>query len=253
MAASSTSFRHRIHQILGGIRWFLRMNWPQTLWINFRVLPFSQAIRLPIWVYGPLYIGSLKGKITFEGPLTAGRLTFGQMYESRRRHAGIAQFTLLGELRLQGRAFFGMDTEIFIGQGAVLEMGDYARMNSFGRLFCHQSIYIGKHVAVGFESVVSDSNFHALVTLDGEKSEVIQPIYISDYNYIGHRVSVLPGTHTALYTTISSLSLTNKDYRPLGTHLLLGGIPAKKIRDGIARDFAGEKPWIKEWFSPFNK
>lgn len=253
MSKSLWNLRANLHRFHRLVLWLWRLNWIKTIWINFALLPLNQAVKFPIWVYGPLRLGSLKGQLQFEVPLQSGLIGIGQHYESRRRHAGIAQFTLLGKYIVKGRNFFGIDTEVYIGPQATLTMGNYARLNSNGRLFCYESIYIGHYVACGFESVVTDSNFHALITNDGEKSTVIKPIYIADYNYIGHRVSVMPGTMTAPHTTISSLSLTNKDYRSEGSHLLLGGVPAKVIRRSISRDFEGEKHLLNEWFSPFNK
>ena len=253
MSDSKSNLKLRLHQGYGFLLFLWRLNWFKTLRLNFTLLPFSQAIQFPIFVFGPLYVGSLKGKLRIEAPLKAGMIGIGQHYESRRRHAGIAQFTLLGTLVVKGRAFFGIDTEVYIGPSATLTMANYARLNSRGRLLCYSSIYIGQYVACGFESVVTDSHFHALITSEGERSETISPIYIADYNYIGHRVSVMPGTHTSPYTTIGSLSMTNKDYRSEGSNVLLAGVPAKVVRRNIARDFEGEMQWLNEWFSPFNK
>ena len=48
-------------RLVNGILWRMekffsrtRIRWFKTLYINFRTLPFSQAIRLPIWIYGPV-------------------------------------------------------------------------------------------------------------------------------------------------------------------------------------------------------
>ena len=61
-------------RLVNGILWRMekffsrtRIRWFKTLYINFRTLPFSQAIRLPIWIYGPVKLYCLSGKIKIRG------------------------------------------------------------------------------------------------------------------------------------------------------------------------------------------
>ena len=48
-------------------------------------------------------------------------------------------------------------------------------------------------------------------------------------------------TKTPNYCTIASNSLCNKDYSSFGENILIGGIPAKLLKENISRDWVGEQ------------
>jgi acetyltransferase-like isoleucine patch superfamily enzyme len=79
-----------------------------------------------------------------------------------------------------------------------------------------------------------DTNFHQMIdTTTGERYKVTQPVVIGSYNYIGNRVSVMPGSQTPNYCTVASNSLCNKDFFKLEENILLAGMPVKLIRNMI--------------------
>ena len=53
-------------------------------------------------------------------------------------------------------------------------------------------------------------------------------------------------TKTPDNLVIASNTLCNKDYTSLGENTLIGGIPAKKIRDNFKRDWESEKETLKK-------
>ena len=67
---------------LGKMEQLFATNWFNlfaTLWINFRSLPFSQAIRLPIWCYGrPRFLG-LSGGMIIEGKVSCGMISINRV------------------------------------------------------------------------------------------------------------------------------------------------------------------------------
>ena len=52
-----------------------KCNLYKTLYLNFKMLPFSQAIKLPIWIYGKMIFRSLEGKIIIDSDrITSGMI-----------------------------------------------------------------------------------------------------------------------------------------------------------------------------------
>jgi hypothetical protein len=51
----------------------------------------------------------------------------------------------------------------------------------------------------------------------------------------------MKNTQTPVNCIIASNSLINKDYTTLGENILIGGIPAKLLKENISRDWEGER------------
>jgi serine acetyltransferase len=84
-------------------------------------------------------------------------------------------------------------------------------------------------------------------TTTGEKFKMTAPIRIGNYNYAASRVTVLQKTKTPDFCTIGSSSLCNADYTSFGTNVLIGGVPAKFIKNSISRDWEGDKALLDEY------
>lgn len=54
-----------------------RLHVVKTIYINFRLLPFTQAIKLPILIYGKTKIFSLRGRCIIHAPIKFGMIQFG--------------------------------------------------------------------------------------------------------------------------------------------------------------------------------
>ena len=99
----------------------------------------------------------------------------------------------------------------------------------------------------GPETQFMDTNFHPLInTLTGIQHPVSVPINIADYVYIGSRATIMKQTVIPSFSTIASNSLTNKNYTSLGKNTLIGGLPAKLIKENISRDWEGERESLEK-------
>lgn len=73
-------------------------------------------------------------------------------------------------------------------------------------------------------------------------------VRIGDHNFIGYRSSIKKNTITLSYCTVASNSLCSSDYSNLGKHILIGGVPAKKLKDNFTRVWKKEKEQLKRTF-----
>ena len=49
----------------------------KTAYVNFRTLPFKQAVKWPIFIYGRVKLYNLSGQIEIRGPVERGMIKFG--------------------------------------------------------------------------------------------------------------------------------------------------------------------------------
>ena len=62
----------------------------------------------------------------------------------------------------------------------------------------------------------------------------------------------MKGTYLPAYTIVASNSLVNKNYKEMGEHCMIGGIPAKFITNGVERLLLNDKE-IDKLFKDENK
>lgn len=225
------------------VSFLLSVNWFKTLIFNFKLLPFSIAKKLPIIFYGPVKFNNLKGEIVINSDnIKMGMIGFGQRFEMQTVHRGIAEVNLFGKLIFNGHCQIGKDVFLFVGKNAVCELGFMSRFGTKTQIVCTNNIKIGNWCGIGYESQISDSNYHPhLNTLTGEHYPNNLPICIGDYNFIANRVSVMMNTKTPINCVVASNSIINKDYKDLGENILIGGMPAKLIKENYKRDIDFEK------------
>jgi len=216
------------------------------------MLPFREAIKLPFYFYGSVKFTSLKGKVVIEGPVQRAMVGFGQQFEMATRSAGIAELNISGDLKIKGYVHIGKDCLIYVGENSICEFGNMTLLGSKVKLYCTCKIVLGDWARIGYESQILDTNFHNMLDLRiGNRIRLSSPIVIGNYNSISNRNSILQGTKTPNYCVVASNSLLNKDYSNIGNNVLLGGIPAKLIKENFSRDWEGEREGITNFLIKF--
>jgi len=224
-----------------------KVNWVKTLYFNFKMFAFPIAKKIPVFFYGSVKFTSLKGEIKIIAPIKSGMIGFGQPYEMTTRSRGIAELFLEGRIIINGHIQFGKDCFVYVKKDAQLQMGHMASLASLGKIICTNSITLGTWARIGSESQLIDTNFHQMIdTKNDEKIHTTNTIAIGNYNFISNRVSIMSNTLTPDFCTIASNSLTNKNYVSLGQNTLIGGLPAKLLKENISRDWVGEKKSLEK-------
>lgn len=224
-----------------------KVNWVKTLYFNFKMFPFSIARKLPVFFYGSIKFTSLKGEITIKAPIKSGMVGFGQPYEMTTRSCGIAELFLEGNMIIKGHVAFSKDVFLYIKHNAHFEIGHLSTIASKSKIICTHKIILGSFVQCGSETQFLDTNFHPLInTQSGIQYPMSFPINIADYVYTGSRVTIMKHTVIPSFCTIASNSLTNKNYTSLGKNTLIGGLPAKLLKENISRDWKGERESLEK-------
>lgn len=216
---------------------FLKVKWLMTLYFNFKMFDFKTAKKLPIYFYGKVKFNSLKGKIIITAPIKRGMVKFGYNLEFIKKEIGVSELKIDGVFVINGSFSTGIDYALIIQKEGILEIGDNSYLGSRTRIVSTKRVVIGQYFRFGFESQILDSTFHFMH--DYESNEIRRfngDVIINDFCWVGNRTTIMKNTITPKYITIASNSLLNKDYTlEVPERSIIGGMPAKLIRDKISR------------------
>lgn len=215
----------------------------KTLYFNLRMLPFSQAIKLPIYIYGKVKFYDLFGSIEIKSPIHRGMIKFGYRQGLFSAEAGSAMIhvTRNAKIIFNGPCLFDYDYAIRVTGNGVLNIGAYIGFGSGVKFYCNSHIIIGNNCRIPYGCCFQDSNYHYSIDLQNNR---IGPkngeIIIGDFNWIGNSCYITKGTITTAGCIIGAHSYLNKNYKTASNNtpnLLIVGSPAKIIREGVSRIF----------------
>jgi acetyltransferase-like isoleucine patch superfamily enzyme len=248
-----------INRILGRIERVLsktRVNPFATLYLNFRTLPFAQACKLPIYVYGRVKFYNLNGNIIINAPLKSGMIKLGILQGCFSASKGNAIIYLASESKLifNGPCKFDYNYAIRITNGGIVNIGAYIGFGNDIKIYSENSITIGDYCRIPFGTCFMDTNFHYSVdTETGIVRPKSAPIVIGKFNWIGNTTTIMKGTHTPNGAIIASKSFLNKDFVKLGENkenIVIAGSPAKIVAENSTRVLSIEaEQELNKWFT----
>ena len=222
-----------------------RLNIVKTIVFNYKLLPFKQFIKIPIFIYGKWNFRSLKGRVVIDSErIRTGMLMFG--YDTAGYFtSAISTFSILNnaEFHISEGCRIGQGVQICIYPNASLVLKERASLNDNVKVICSKKIIIGYHTNITWECQVMDYNSHYILDISSNKiATVSKPVVLGDYCWICNRSTIMPGTILPNRIIVTSGSLLNRDYVKLGIKekSLMGGSPAKIIKEGVFRLYKNE-------------
>lgn len=221
------------------IKNILKLNIIKTLYLNFKMLDFKTAIKLPIYVYGKTDFRDLSGKISIDGSVKRGMILIG-LKRYIINSVPVTTLIIRGEIIFKGQISLGCGHYILVSKKAKLTIGTNGTLlGAYCKVLCFENILIGNRARIAWECQITDTNFHYF-EVDSQQP-LTQPVILNDNVWIGNRVSIMRGTVLPSYTTVTSNSLCNKDYTNYGENILIAGMPAKLLKTNIRRLFDEKK------------
>lgn len=212
---------------------------PMSLYFNFRFLPFSQALKLPVLLYRASVSG--KGKYIIEAPISPGMIRLGFPMVSIFREKGIV-LENNGLIVFKGTATIGGGSGISVGNKGEIFFGDRFSNQSGIKLISYHKIDMGSAVRIGWQSMVCDTDFHTMKSEDGEKrTQGYGPIRIGDEVWVGSYCKLFKNTDIPSKCTVASGTFLNKkiDCRPYSLIYPGGGVKVKYT--GFLRDIDDDR------------
>lgn len=236
-----------VRRILGSLEARLsqpRLSLWRTLYVNFRLLPFKEAVKLPLFIYGKVRLFILSGKVQFNSTIYRGMVKIGVNGDSFSLFDNSGYIQLADKnsiIEFDGPCRIALNTKVRVVCGR-LKFGENTRIGSNCRIICNGAdITIGRYTGVTFDCQIMNSGFHYMYDIN-EQAYINRStdIRIGSFNWIGNHSFVSGNTVTPDYTIVAQDSLLNKSYVDVPEYSLLAGIPAKFIKTGIKRVFSPE-------------
>lgn len=219
----------------------LKANWFKTIVFNFRMLPFQQAIHLPILLFGKVDISNCEGCVKFAPPHNRGANLFGQVIIGNQfsvwgynHPTKVTTLRILGTLELKGRFMMAEGSSLYVATNAVMHIEKNVFIFNDVKLACNERIDIGENTRVAWECQIYDTNFHYVVDERGTTYRINQPVSIGKNSWIGNRSTIGKGGCLGDWSIVASGSLVNKDFGDIKAGLYAGS-PAKLIKQGVRR------------------
>lgn len=206
---------------------------PKTLYFNFRVLPFRQALRMPLLVSPKVALYDVRGRVTVRGPLRPAMVLigFGELgaFDYRRSRA---VWEVAGQVVFDGPVRLGNGFKLSVSEPGTITFGaDFVGLNE-AQAICFRSITFGRGVGVGWNSLITDTDFHVVVPIEGEPAPPDAPIEIGDGCWVGARSTIMKGVRLPHDTIVAAGSVVTRSVEEPNT--VIGGNPAKTVRTGVA-------------------
>lgn len=235
------------NHVIKAINTLFKCSFIKTVYINFKVLPFKQAIKLPILVYKRVeLIGVYKGCLQI---INGERLHTFMLHLGQDRFPVYSNKGLYTQLRFQkgGKLLFGNSVHIKNGcsvnvyKNGTLVLGSNFLMNQYGLIFCKSSINIGNNTRIGWFSQIYDTDFHYLYNKETNGiNPIIKPVIIENNVWIANHVTISKGGYIPPFSIIASNSVVNKKLITEEKGSIFAGIPAELKKTGYFRVFERE-------------
>lgn len=219
------------------LRWLARMalvlrGLPKSVAFNFRYLPLSQAVRLPVLVSHRMSIFNFGGTVELTCPARPGTVLLGfganGAFDFRRSRS---VWQNAGAVVFEGPARLGNGFKLSVASSGTVRFGSEFVLSAESQIVCRDRITFGHGCLISWDVLMLDGDFHPLIGEDGTASEIQAPIALGDRVWIGARSSILKGVTLGDDTVVAAGSIVTKSQDAGG--VLLGGNPARVIRESV--------------------
>lgn len=203
---------------------------PKSIYVNFRVLPFLQAVRLPIIVSCKTKLQSLSGQVYLQKVKTGMiRIGFGNIEMLDYRY----QRTLLlleGSITFKGKCKIGMGSRLMVT--GALELGENFLISGDGTIICNKKIIIGNNSQMAWESIIMDTDHHQIYDEDGACINEDKEVVLGDNVWIGARSFILKGSRINDGCIVGANTTITKSYNE--QNAIIAGSPARIVKHNVS-------------------
>jgi acetyltransferase-like isoleucine patch superfamily enzyme len=216
-------------------RWIFRSIF-KTIYLNFKCLPFKQAIHLPILLYKPRLL-ALSGRIRIETKqISFGMIQLGRNKVSFYQSTGIT-IENKGLIVFKGKASICSGGCLSVNKTGALTIGNNFTSTAELKIACYCSITIGENVLVGWETKIFDTDFHRLTYLNGNNTKAYGSIVIGNNVWIANDCQILKNTVIPDNCIIGTRSTLMTKY-DVPSYSMIAGTSGKIIKTGCWLDIS---------------
>lgn len=208
-------------------RYFLGI--PKTVYFNFKYLPVSKAVKLPVLVSHKVYFLCAKGEVTVTADAKFGRIKIGfdtvgifDKWKDR------TIWEVTGKINFHGKAVLKHGCKISCA--GEITFGDNFSVSSHTAIICRKKIVFGKDAVISWNALIMDTDFQKIRDENWKYINPDKEIIIGDNVWIGCNSIILKGVIIADYCIISAGAVVVK--KMLNTRTVIAGNPAKEVKQG---------------------
>lgn len=214
-------------------------NWYKTILFNFKMLPFNEAMRMPIWLYGCVDISRSTGKIYWLSNKKphCGGWKIGQaicVLNGTNIHRDTTVVSVQGNLYLGEHGHISNGCKIFVMCGASMSLGDALYIAEHVRICCYKKISIGENFRCSWDSQILDTDFHYFMNPDRMVYPRSKMISIGNNVWIGNHSTISKDAGIGDYGIVASYSLLRDNFSHIQSGMF-AGIPAVLKKSGCKR------------------
>lgn len=211
--------------------WRFLLGMPKSIYLNFKYLKFSEAIKFPILVSYKTKLKNLRGKITVENP-KFGMVKIGlgnsQAVDYKYNRAVIDN---QGEIIFKGKCKITSGTKISV-LGELI-FGNNSNIGGNSLIICHKRIQFGENFLSSWDNQFMDTDQHNIYNAENEIINQDKEIYFGKNVWIGCRCITLKGSYIGDNIIVGSNStITGKHIKP---YTVLAGSPLRIVKEEVKR------------------
>lgn len=210
-------------------------NWFSSIYLNFKMLPFNQAIHLPLDCYGNVRFEKLTGKIILKTTqVYRGMIKIGSQ-GSDMFPRGESVLSIEGTVIFRGKCALGSSSILVVKKHGLIDFGHNVILGAKCLVFSESSIIFKNDVLTSWNCQFLDSDTHKIFnSLTKIQYVTTKPIIIGSHTWVGNHVLFNKGAIVTNDTIIASNSFVNKDFSSSESFCLLAGSPAKVVKKNIS-------------------
>jgi len=202
---------------------------PKSIYVNFRLLPFSQAIKLPIIISRKTKLRSLSGRAHLTKVKTGiVRIGFGgtDMLDYRYNRT---------ILKITGDIYFGGKTKIGVGAkimvSGTLTLGNNFDITGDATIICAERVSIGNNTMIAWQSIIMDTDQHTIYDEHNNCINKNKKIIIGNDVWIGARSFILKGSFIPDGCIVGASTTITKTF--IDKNSVIAGNPNKILKTNI--------------------
>ena len=204
----------------------------KSLIFNFRILPFKDAVKLPVLLFRNTHIGSVKGRIEIAAPIKHGMIKIGRCNICGMEKSPTT-LSVDGVLRFNGKATIGSGSVIWVNKTGELIIGKNFRITGRTSIYCRKKITFGDNNLISWDNLFMDSDQHDILDENGNILNPDKEINIGSSVWFGCRCTVLKGCSIADNSVIASGSILTHSFSEPNSIIGGSGSGQKVLRSGI--------------------
>lgn len=206
----------------------LLFGFPKTIYLNFKLLPLFDAVKLPICVTYNTKIRVMGGQAIVKGKISPFMIRIGFHECSECNSTDTTLLQIRGKLVFEGAAHIGRGSKIIVYKDAILELGDNFAISASSTISCRKHMKFGTDIQFSWDCLVMDSDTHAIMDEQGNRINPNKEIIFEDKVWIGNGCMILKGTLVPNNCVIGARSVVAGS--KFDDHTIIVGNPAKSMK-----------------------